>query len=138
MKMIKSIPAIPVRSIEQSVDFYSDRLGFLVSHQEHGFAILMRDEVEIHLWAASDDKWKVSNAALSKGPVISGAESFLAGTASCRIEVTGIDELFEEYKKEGVIYNPNTIVETKYWGTREFPALDHHRNLLTFYENIPS
>jgi catechol 2,3-dioxygenase-like lactoylglutathione lyase family enzyme len=138
MKMIKSIPAIPVRSIEQSVNFYSDRLGFFVSHQDDGFAILIRDDVEIHFWAASDNKWKGSAVALSKSPVISGAESFLAGTASCRIEVTGIDELFEEYKKEGVTYNPNTVIETKYWGTREFPALDHHRNLLTFYENIGS
>ena len=137
MKMIKSIPAIPVRSIEQSLHFYSEKLGFSVAHEEDGFAIIMRDGVEIHLWAASDDKWKTSSAALSKGPIISGAESFLAGTASCRIEVTGIDELFEEYKKEGVTYNPSTVIETKYWGTREFPALDHHRNLLTFYEKIP-
>jgi hypothetical protein len=32
-------------------------------------------------------------------PVWTGAESFIAGTASCRIEVQGIKELFEEYKK---------------------------------------
>ena len=31
--------------------------------------------------------------------------------ASCRVEVQGIDELFEEYKKQGVIYNPDTVVE---------------------------
>jgi hypothetical protein len=65
-----------------------------------------------------------------------GAESFLAGTASCRIEVQGIDELFEEYKKQELIYNSNTKVEEQPWGDREFPALDHHRNLLTFYEAI--
>ena len=134
--MIKSIPALPVRHIPQSIDFYTSRLGFSVPHFDDGFAIVTRDEVEIHLWAASDEKWKASSAALSWGPIISGAESFLAGTASCRIEVKKIDELFEEYKKQGVIYNPDTVVETKPWGTREFPALDHHRNLLTFYETL--
>ena len=134
MKMTKCIPALPVRSIGQSIDFYSNKLGFSVPHQDDGFAVLARDGVEIHLWAASDEKWKISNAAVSRGPIISGAESFLAGTASCRIEVEGIDELFAEYKKQGVTYNPDTVVETKPWGTREFPAVDHHRNLLTFYE----
>jgi hypothetical protein len=44
--------------------------------------------------------------------------------------------LFEEYKKHGVIYSPDPVVETQPWGTREFPALDHHRNLLSFYEPI--
>ncbi len=102
----------------------------------NGFARLTRDEVELHLWAASDKSWKDRNASLCNRPIISGAESFLAGTASCRIEVKGIDKLFAECKKQGVIYSPDTVVDQQPWGTREFPSLDLHGNLLTFYEVI--
>lgn len=136
MKMIKSVPALPVENIDKAVEFYQTKLGFSVPYYNDGFAKLIRDEVEIHLWAASDKSWKNRGAFLSDRPISSGAESFLAGTASCRIEVRGIDEWFNECKKHGVIYNPDTVVEEQSWGTREFPALDLHRNLLTFYEKI--
>lgn len=133
MKMTKSIPALPVQNIQQSVEFYTAKLGFQVRYSDNGFAVLLRDDVELHLWAASDESWK-DRKADTDSPINSGAESFLAGTASCRIEVQGIDELFEEYKKQDVLYGPDTVVEEKPWGHREFPVLDHHRNLLTFYE----
>ena len=50
------------------------------------------------------------------------AENFLAGTASCRIEVQGVDELFEEYKKQGVIYNPGKVVEEQVRGRQGIPC----------------
>jgi uncharacterized glyoxalase superfamily protein PhnB len=136
MKMIKSIPALPVQNIDIAIEFYKSKMGFSVPYHDEGFAKLIRDEVEIHLWKSGDESWKNKGASLSEVPICSGAESFLAGTASCRIEVKGIDELFDEYKKQGVIYNSETVIEEKPWGTREFPALDLHRNLLTFYERI--
>ena len=134
MKMKKSIPALPVLNIYKAIEFYKTRLGFSVPYHDDGFAKLICDDVEIHLWASSDETWINRVSSLFVGPTISGAESFLAGTASCRIEVQGIDELFEEYKEQSVIYNSETVVEVKPWGTREFPALDLHGNLLTFYE----
>ncbi len=134
MKMKKTIPALPVQDIKQSMEFYTTKMGFIVRHHDKDFCILVRDEIEIHLWKSGDDSWKAKGALLAEEPIRSGAESFLAGTASCRIEVQGIDELYTEYKKMGVIYSPDTVVEQQPWGTREFPALDHHRNLLTFYE----
>ncbi|MBI1342461.1 MAG: bleomycin resistance family protein [Terrimonas sp.] len=136
MKMKKTIPALPVQDIRQSMEFYTARLGFTVRHHDEGFAIVVRDEVEIHLWKSGDESWRNKGALMSVEPICSGAESFLAGTASCRIEVQGIDELFVEYKKQGVIYNADTVVEDQPWGDREFPTLDHHRNLITFYEPI--
>ncbi|MBC3538370.1 bleomycin resistance protein [Rufibacter sediminis] len=136
MKMKKSIPALPVRNIGESIKFYSEKLGFEARHYEDEFAILVRDEVELHLWKSGDESWRSKGAALSILPVCSGAESFLAGTASCRIEVQGINELFREYQSQGVIYDTNTVVVEQPWGDREFPVLDHHRNLITFYEVI--
>ncbi|HEY1054271.1 VOC family protein [Emticicia sp. TH156] len=134
MKMKKTIPALPVQNIEESVKFYTERLGFTAGYFDSSFAKVNRDTIEIHLWAASDESWKAKGQYLVIDPICSGAETFLAGTASCRIEVQGIDELYEEYKKQDVIYDIDTVVEEQPWGVREFPALDHHRNLLTFYE----
>ena len=62
--------------------------------------------------------------------------SFIAGTASCRIQVQGIEELFEEYKKQGVLHSSDTKVEEQYWDHKEFPAVDNYGNLLTFYQII--
>jgi len=49
----QTIPALPVRSIRSAAAFYRDRLGFKVVHQDSGFAIVIRDDAEIHLWSAS-------------------------------------------------------------------------------------
>lgn len=136
MKMKKTIPGLPVQNIEEAIEFYKSKLGFSVPYHDDTFAKLIRDEVEIHLWATFDTSWKNKGAALGKEPICSGAESFLAGTGGCRIEVQGIDKWFEECKKQGVIYSPDTVVEAQTWGTREFPALDLERNLLTFFERV--
>lgn len=134
MKFLRTIPALPVREIDEAVRFYQGRMGFTAAHRDEGFAILKREDVELHLWAANDDSWRTTLAARADRPVISGAESFLAGTASCRIEVKGIDELFTEYESSGVLYDSNAFVQQMPWGTREFSALDLERNLLTFYQ----
>jgi hypothetical protein len=54
MKMKKTIPALPVKVIKQSCEYYSNRLGFTIRHQEKTFAIAVRDDAEIHLWEACD------------------------------------------------------------------------------------
>lgn len=131
MKLIRCIPYLPVYNIKEATDFYKTRFGFSVPYHEETFAKLTRDDAEIHLWAASDESWKMRSN-ISAKPIISGAESFLPGTASCRIEVLSIQELFEEYQNSGVLYSLTTKVEAQPWGTLEFPTLDLHCNLLTF------
>lgn len=136
VKLLKSIPALPVTDVVGATDFYRDRLGFSIGYVDENFAIVTRDGVELHLWAANDETWSRRTEVVSSTPVVSGAESFLAGTASCRIEVSGIDSLYEEMKETGVLYSSDTVVEETSWGTMEFPVLDLERNLLTFYERI--
>lgn len=133
--LLRSIPALPVKNVSEAADFYRDRMGFTVGYVDEHFGILTREEVELHLWAASDETWARRGDGTSH-PVVSGAETFLAGTASCRIEVRGIDDLYAEMKGSGVLYGPDTIIETTPWRTREFPTLDLERNLLTFYERM--
>ena len=134
--MQKTIPTLPVQDIKLSCEYFTDRLGFTIRHQEDAFAIAIRDEIEIHLWKACDKSWKWRSIFLAFKPVWTGAETFIAGTASCRIQVQGVDELYKEYKKQGVLHSPDTVVEEQYWGHREFHAVDPYRNLLTFYEPI--
>lgn len=99
MKLKKTILALPVQDIKVSCDYYSTKLGFTIRHKEETFAIAVRDDIEIHLWQSCDKSWKWRSIFLALKPIWPGAETFLAGTASCRIQVQGIDELFEEYKK---------------------------------------
>lgn len=130
MRLLSAIPALPVKHIGRSVEFYRDKLGFAPRHEEDGFAILSRDAVELHLWAAADEQWR---ARAGPSPVVSGAESFIAGTASCRVAVVGVDALHRSLEPLGILH-PNAHLATKSWGTREFGVLDPDRNLITFFE----
>lgn len=62
MKIKKTIPALPVQDIKQSMDFYANRLGFAVRYNDDSFCIVVRDEVEIHLWKSGDESWREKGA----------------------------------------------------------------------------
>jgi catechol 2,3-dioxygenase-like lactoylglutathione lyase family enzyme len=133
----QTIPALPVRSASDAVTFYRDRLAFTVLHEDTGFAVLGRDEAVIHLWQADDESWR-ARPGLDR-PVRSGAESFLAGTASCRIRTEGIDELYDELRRRDVLHprSGGGVAATDF-GTREFAALDGDGNLISFFEWVGS
>ena len=128
----QTIPALPVRDAAAAVAFYGDRLGFETLHHDGGFAVLRRDAAVLHLWQADDESWRTRDP--SQPPVSSGAESFIAGTASCRISVEGVDELYEEYRAKDVLHpvSVDGVTDTDF-GTREFAPLDLDGNLLTFF-----
>ncbi len=130
MRMLQAIPALPVTDIAKSATFYRDQLGFALEVQEHDFAILKSGAAEIHLWAATDESWRTRGGG---SPIESGAESFIAGTASCRVRVEGVDELYEDLESRGIVH-PNGHIEDMDWGTREFGVLDLEGNLITFFE----
>jgi hypothetical protein len=90
--MSKTIPALPVHDVGEAAACYRDRFGFDVVYKAGDFARLVRDDAELHLWGALDDDWPARED-LKARPVCSGAESFLAGTGSCRIEVADVDAL---------------------------------------------
>jgi len=130
VRMPQAIPALPVRDMARSVEFYRDKLGFAVPHREPGFAILRRDAVDLHLWAAADEGWRAREGT---APVVSGAESFIAGTASCRVAVQGVDELHRAVSSLGILH-PNAPLRDQSYGTREFGVLDPDHNLVVFFE----
>ena len=101
--------------------------------QVDGFAVIVRDDAVVNLWGASDEAWRERDD-LAARPVCSGAESFLAGTASCRIEVDDVDALFEELQAADVLHPVSRDgVTTTDFGTREFATLDLDGNLLSFF-----
>jgi uncharacterized glyoxalase superfamily protein PhnB len=129
----RTIPALPVRDVPAAVAHLRERFGFSARHATDGFAVLVRDAAELHLWGATDETWQARED-LRARPVRSGAESFLAGTASCRIEVTDVDALFAELRDAGVLHEVSRDgVTTTDFGTREFATLDLDGNLLTFF-----
>lgn len=131
MQLLHAIPALPVRKLDLRLLFYRDMLGFMLVYHEGGFAILRRDAVELHLWEANDERWRTRQDGTA--PVVSGAESFIAGTASCRVAVAGVDALYAELLPHGIIH-PNAPLTDQPWGLREFGVLDPDNNLITFFE----
>ena len=134
MTLTQTIPAMPVRDMTAAVGFYRDRLGFEVLHHDGGFAVLSRDQAVVHLWESSDESWRERDDAATN-PVCSGAESFIAGTASFRVQVSGVDELYGELKNAAVLHSVSRDgVDDTDFGTREFATLDLDGNLVTFFE----
>jgi catechol 2,3-dioxygenase-like lactoylglutathione lyase family enzyme len=114
-----------------SIAFCRDKLGFTVIHHDGGFAIVQRDAVtlQLDLWEASDQGWRSRSAT---DPVVSGAESFIAGTASCRIAVDDVDALHDELEPQGILH-PKGQLRDQPWGSREFAITDPDNNLVTFF-----
>jgi catechol 2,3-dioxygenase-like lactoylglutathione lyase family enzyme len=129
----QTIPALPVRDVASAVGFYRDRFGFETFHHDGGFAVLGRDRAVLHLWEAGDESWKGRDP--GDRPVRSGAESFIAGTASCRIRVDGIDELFEELRASDVLHPAagDAVSDTDH-GAREVATIDLDGNLVVFFQ----
>ncbi len=127
-----TIPALPCRDVPAAVAHLRERFGFAALHETDDFAVVARGDAVLHLWAASDEGWQ-ARADLATRPVRSGAESFLAGTASCRIAVADVDALHAELAPAGVLHPTVDGVATTDFGTREFATLDLDGNLLTFF-----
>ena len=133
VSLSQTIPALPVRDMAAAVGFYRDRLGFEVPHHDGGFAVVGRDGAVIHLWEAGDESWRERDSV--ERPVRSGAESFIAGTASCRILVEGVDDLYAELAAADVLHPVSKEgVDDTDFGTREFATLDLDGNLVTFFQ----
>ena len=131
--MHRTIPALPVRGMDVAVAFYREKLGFEPLWQDDGFSVLRRDEAVLHLWEAGDEEWR-RRKDLAEKPICSGAESFIAGTASTRIEVGDVDALYVELAAAEVLHpvSRDGVSDTDF-GTREFSTLDCDGNLISFF-----
>ncbi|HKY15312.1 MAG TPA: hypothetical protein VJM33_10345, partial [Microthrixaceae bacterium] len=76
-------------------------------------AIVERDGVRIHFWLTDDPE--------------------IPKVTACRIDVAGIQTLYEEMTKAGVVH-PNGPLGLRPWGVWEFAILDTDGNGITFAE----
>ena len=110
-----AVPVLPTTNLSQVTDFFG-QLGFQVLHQEAEYAIIKRDGVELHVWLCPDPA--------------------LAENSSCRIQVAGIEALYQEYQIKGLLAS-NAAVRHTPWGTKEFVVFDPDHVLITFVERTP-
>jgi uncharacterized glyoxalase superfamily protein PhnB len=99
-------PLIPARDVEEAIAFYRISLGFELDYRDAEpaqFAIVGRDGARLHLFASQD--------------------KHLADWTSLRIEVDGIEALYERCQEAGCVH-PNGLLGERPWGTREFSVLD--------------
>jgi catechol 2,3-dioxygenase-like lactoylglutathione lyase family enzyme len=120
-RFLSAVPALPVADERAAVTFYAETLGFteLLDPEGVGLGILVRDHVELHLWVAD-----------GSAP---GAELELAGSASCRLLVEDVRELYRHCEPHGVVH-PRAPLRRTEWGTDEFGLVDPDGNLITLYE----
>ena len=113
--LASATPVLPSLDIARTVAFYCGTLGFEEVHAApREYAIIERGPVELHFWYTED-------AALPKA-------------SGCRVQVTGIDELYSLCQVAGIVH-PNAPLTAKLWGTSEFAILDPDGNCLTFHQS---
>jgi uncharacterized glyoxalase superfamily protein PhnB len=113
---IRAIPVLPSTDVAASVAFFRDKLGFETWAWDDppSYAGVHIGPIEIHISSTDDPqvcKW-----------------------ASCRVDVTGVDALYERARKAGAVH-PNSTLSEAPWGFREFAVLDPVGLCVTFGES---
>ena len=115
--MSKAVPILPAHDIIETLEFYTQKLGFTDSWTsgnpvDYGG---VKAPLELHFYQ-------------SENPDIAHWTSF-------RVLTHDLDALYERCAAYGVIH-PNGRLEKKPWGTREFAVLDANGVCIHFYEEV--
>jgi catechol 2,3-dioxygenase-like lactoylglutathione lyase family enzyme len=106
-----TVPILASLNLDESIAFYTGRLGFVLIAQLDDYVIVGRDDCEIHFYACDN-------------PLI-------AQNTACYVRTPATDALYEEFKGRGVTVQ---APETRPWGMKELYVTDPHGNLLKFGE----
>jgi catechol 2,3-dioxygenase-like lactoylglutathione lyase family enzyme len=122
--LTKLTPNLVVASVERSLAFYRDTLGFTVvstvpEQAPYVFAIVQSGPVQIFLNAPEP--------AIAEYPAFK--DKPIGGTLTLFIEVTGIDGIWQALEGRVPVAMP---IETKWYGMREFAIADPDGYLITF------
>lgn len=104
-------PTFPAADPSAAAEWYAAKLGFAVKFTMDGYAIVGRDDVEIHFWRCSDKAIAENTSVYVRVDDIDAAHAEMAGAA------------------EGGRISP---VQNRDWGMREFYVWDPSGNLLRF------
>jgi hypothetical protein len=92
-----------------AVAYSRERFAFHVRHETTGFAVLLRDDAILHVWAASDESWRTRDA-LGERPIASGAESF-ARTADALGDQLNLE--LDAVRADAVSARPVQLIELR-------------------------
>jgi lactoylglutathione lyase len=125
----KLTPNLLVASVERSLAFYVDTLGFargmtVPDASPFVFAAVTSGDVEIFVNDAA--------TAVKEYPAFAGKP--IGATGTMYIEVEGVDALHERIKSSVTITMP---LVTQFYGMREFGILDPDGYVITFAERMP-
>lgn len=105
----RCIPILASLDIAETLLFHCEHLGF-IGDAYGDYAILRRDDMELHFWLAQD--------------------RIHPEHTSCYIRGGQVPELYAEFAARGV---PGlSTFEVKPWDMKEFSVIDPHGNLLRF------
>ncbi|PTR10632.1 hypothetical protein C8R32_101162 [Nitrosospira sp. Nsp5] len=106
-----TVPVLASLDIDETIAFYTKRLGFIEALRMDEYAIVSRDGAEIHFWLCSD--------------------RHIAENTSCYVRVADTDRLFQDFSARGLALRPPVV---RPWGMKELYVIDTHGNLLKFGE----
>ncbi len=110
-----AIPILASLNEEETIKFYTGKLGFTFHSSWDGYLIFSRNGVNIHLWPTND----VS----------------IPKNTGCYVNVTEVDKLYAEFEPYGVVH-PDGALKEMDWGMKQFSILDNNGNIIHFGENM--
>jgi uncharacterized glyoxalase superfamily protein PhnB len=114
-ELVRVAPEIPVADLDAAVAYYVEKLGFTLAMMlpEHGYAIVERDGVALHLFADTENHHS---------------------PASFHIFTNGLEELLAELRQRGASIRQE--IARKPWGNRDFRVRDVSGNEIKFSEAL--
>lgn len=112
-------PKLPMRNKAVTKAYYLNKLGFknLGNVDYEGYLMIEKDNIEIHFFEFNELDPKQNY-----GQVY--------------IRVKAIENYYQSLLDSNVEIHPNSPLQEKPWGMKEFAVLDPDNNLLTFGETI--
>lgn len=111
----KAIPILASLNAEETIKFYTEKLGFTLHNNWDGYLIFSKDNIEVHLWPTNDEQ--------------------VPKNTGCYVHVTNVDDLYAEYKAQGVVH-PNGTLKDMPWQMRQFSILDNSGNIIHFGQDL--
>lgn len=109
-------PKLPMRDKNATKEFYVNRLDFNIMGDYEEYLIVRKDSIEIHFFM-----FKLLDPKENYGQIY--------------IRTNDIDSLYQSFIDKKVLIHPNSPIEIKPWGQKEFAIIDPDHNLLTFGEH---
>jgi len=109
----RACPTFPAADVKKAAEWYRDKLGFVIDrlYPDQGYAIVHRDDIEMHFWACRDRNIAENTSAYFHLD-----------------DIAGVHASMTKAKEGGRISEP----QNRPWGMREFYVWDPDGNLLKF------